>query len=112
MPAIIDRRAMFSWDVWLEAAGLAPRPMTERHVFNEASLCLDATIAGEGVMLAWQTLAAYALASGALVAPFDIRAATGFGHYFVTREGAKVPAKVVAFRDWLRAELKALDVDA
>ncbi|SMF47615.1 DNA-binding transcriptional regulator, LysR family [Xaviernesmea oryzae] len=109
LPAIIDGPSMFSWDVWFRAAGIEPRPMAVRHVFNEASLCLDATMAGEGVMLAWQTLAAYALDQGKLVEPFSIRAATGFGHYFVTRAGSRPPAKVKAFHTWLKAELAALE---
>lgn len=109
LPAIIDGPSMFSWDVWFKAAGIEPRPMTVRHVFNEASLCLDATMAGEGVMLAWQTLAAYALDQGKLVEPFSIRAATGFAHYFVTRAGSRPPQKVKAFHAWLKAELAELE---
>lgn len=107
-PAIVDGRAMFSWDVWLRAAGLEPRPMEVRHVFNEASLCLDATMGGEGVMLAWQTLAAYALREGKLVEPFSIRAATGFGHYFVTPKAIRQPPKVLLFHRWLKEELAEL----
>ena len=109
LPAIVDGQAMFSWDVWFRAAGLEPVPMTVRHVFNEASLCLDATMAGEGVMLAWQTLAAYALREGRLVEPFDIRAVTGFGHYFVTRAGSRPPPQVRAFHAWLKGELAGLE---
>jgi DNA-binding transcriptional LysR family regulator len=108
LPAIIDGPAMFSWDVWLRAAGLQGRQMEVRHVFNEASLCLDATMAGEGVMLAWQTLAAYALKEGKLVEPFSIRAATGFGHYFVTPSGIRPSSKVKAFHKWLTDELAEL----
>lgn len=108
LPAIIDGPAMFSWDVWFTAAGVTPRPMTQRHVFNEASLCLDAAIAGQGVMLAWQTLAAYQLEKGQLVEPFAIRAVTGFGHYFVTPAGSRMPPKVKAFREWLTSELAEL----
>jgi DNA-binding transcriptional LysR family regulator len=108
LPAIIDGRAMFSWDVWLRAAGLEGRRMQARHVFNEASLCLDAVIAGEGVMLAFQTLATYALKEGKLVEPLSIRAATGSGHYFVTPSGRRQPPKVKAFHRWLTAELAEL----
>lgn len=108
LPAIIDGQAMFSWDVWFKAAGVTPRPMTQRYVFNEASLCLDAAIAGEGVMLAWQTLAAHPLEKGRLVEPFGIRAATGFGHYFVTPAGLRQPPKVKAFHAWLTQELSSV----
>ena len=109
LPAIIDGPSLFSWDIWLEAAGLAGSRMDARHVFNDASLCLDATIGGQGVMLAWQTLASFALEQGRLVKPFAIEARTGMGHYLVTRAGTRLPAKVRAFRDWLRSEMQTVD---
>ena len=105
LPAVIDSRAMFTWDVWLRAAGLEGARISERHVFNEASLCLDAVIAGQGVMLAWQTLTADSIAEGRLVAPFGIRAKTGFGHYFITAKGTRESRKVQVFKAWLRREL-------
>ncbi|KAB1085630.1 LysR family transcriptional regulator [Neorhizobium galegae] len=108
LPAIIDGPSMFSWEIWLNEAGLSGAGMATRHVFNDASLCLDATIAGQGVMLAWHTLATYALEQGRLVEPFSIRAHTGMGHYLVTRAGARMPAKVRAFREWLKTELPPL----
>ncbi|MBX5139928.1 LysR family transcriptional regulator [Rhizobium lentis] len=105
LPAVVDGRAMFSWEVWMREAGLSGATPVTRHVFNDASLCLDAAIAGQGVMLAWQTLAGYSLAEGRLAAPFGIRAKTGFGHYFVTAEGAREPKKVKDFKAWIREEM-------
>ncbi|MFP3542454.1 LysR substrate-binding domain-containing protein [Rhizobium sp. SIMBA_035] len=106
VPAIIDGKAMFTWEVWMREAGLSGSTLTTRHVFNDASLCLDAAMAGQGVMLAWQTLAGYSLQAGQLVAPFGIRARTGFGHYFITAEGTREPQKVRAFKDWIRFEMR------
>ncbi|MBY5528908.1 LysR substrate-binding domain-containing protein [Rhizobium leguminosarum] len=105
LPAIIDGHAMFTWEVWMREVGLSGATLSTRHVFNDASLCLDAAIAGQGVMLAWQTLAAFALAEGRLAAPFGIRAPTGFGHYFVTAEGTREPKKVKDFKAWIREEM-------
>ncbi|MBX5067421.1 LysR substrate-binding domain-containing protein [Rhizobium lentis] len=105
LPAVVDGRAMFTWDVWMREAGLSGAAPATRHVFNDASLCLDAAIAGQGVMLAWQTFAAFALAEGQLAAPFGIRAKTGFGHYFVTAEGTREPKKVRDFKAWIREEM-------
>ena len=51
LPAIIDGHAMFTWEVWMREAGLSGATLSTRHVFNDASLCLDAAIAGQGVML-------------------------------------------------------------
>lgn len=106
LPAVIDSRAMFTWDLWLKAAGLEGEQINQRHVFNDASLCLDAVIAGQGVMLAWQTLSADAIADGRLAAPFDLRARTGFGHYFITAKGVRESRKVQIFKSWLRRELR------
>lgn len=105
LPVLLDGQAMFSWDVWLEEAGLAGRKIKPRHVFNEASLCLEAAIAGQGVMLAWRLLALSAVRQNCLAVPFPIEAPTGMGHYLVTRAGARRPAKVTMFAAWLRAEL-------
>ncbi|MBX4993745.1 DNA-binding transcriptional LysR family regulator [Rhizobium binae] len=105
LPAVIDGRAMFSWEVWMHEAGLSGATLATRHVFNDASLCLDAAIAGQGMMLAWQTLAAFALAEGRLAAPFGIRAKTGFGHYFITAERVREPKKVKDFKAWIREEM-------
>jgi DNA-binding transcriptional LysR family regulator len=105
LPAVIDSRAMFTWNVWLRAAGLEGSPVNERHVFNDASLCLDAVLAGQGVMLAWQTLTSDVITDGRLVAPSGIRAKTGYGHYFITAKGARESRKVQIFKAWLRREL-------
>ncbi len=106
LPAVVDEHAMFSWEVWLKAAGLSGAEMTVRHRFNDASLALDAAIAGQGVMIAWQTLAGYAVMKGSLVAPFGIRAKTGFGHYFVTSASRRESKAALAFKQWVREEVE------
>ena len=107
MPAVIDGHSMFTWEVWLREVGLSGAELGVRHTFNEASLVLDAAIAGQGVMLAWQTLAGHQLEHGRLVRPFPVTAPTGDGHYFITPRGQKDPPKVRAFKDWVRAEIEA-----
>lgn len=111
LPVLLDGQAMFSWDVWLAEAGLAGHEIKPRHVFNEAALALEAAIAGQGVMLAWRLLALSALGQHCLVMPFAIEAATGMGHYLVTRAGARRPAKVAMFEAWLRQELEEAMAD-
>ncbi len=106
LPVVVDEHAMFSWDVWLKSVGLAGAQMSVRHSFNDASLALDAAIAGQGVMLAWQTLAGYAVMKGSLVAPFGIRAKTGFGHYFVTSTSRRESKAALAFKQWVREEVE------
>lgn len=106
VPVLRETQGMFSWDVWLGPNGLSADALGEGPVYSDASLCLDAAIAGQGVFLAWETLAADALAFGRLVAPFPDRYPTGISYWFVTpRTGA--PSRAVrAFKDWLAAELR------
>lgn len=105
LPVVIDSQAMFDWNTWLDVAGLLGATITPRHHLNEASLCLDAVIAGQGVMLGWQTLTVDAILGSCLEVPFPIRATTGFAHYIVTAKGRRETAKARAFKTWLKAEL-------
>ena len=104
-PAVIDGNDAFTWERWLALAGFAVPPPRARHVFSDASLCLDAALAGQGVLLAYPVLASWALKEGRLVAPFPIRVETGMGYYFVTAPGVPEPRKVALFKRWLRAAL-------
>jgi DNA-binding transcriptional LysR family regulator len=102
-----DRGAMFTWEAWLAPEGLGGLPLTEGATYSDASLCLQAAIAGQGVFLAWPTLAAYALADGQLVAPFPGRHPTGDAYWLVTSAQRPKPAKVRKFESWLRREFAA-----
>jgi len=68
---------MINWESWFEAAGVDPVTFRKGARFTDPMLCLESAIAGHGVMLAWQLLAADALADGRLVAPFGVRVDSG-----------------------------------
>jgi LysR family glycine cleavage system transcriptional activator len=107
MWAINDESAMFRWDDWFKAAGMSPVRMLPGARFNDPMLCLESAIAGHGAMLAWQLLAADALADGRLVAPFGVRATSGLGYWLVTSESRREPRKVTQFKAWIREEIAA-----
>ena len=109
VPVIRDPDSMFGWDVWLGPNGLDTAVLGDGPVFSDASLCLDAAIAGQGVFLAWETLANDALHMGRLVAPFPGRYRTGISYWFVTRRDASMNPRVQALRTWLEKELSASD---
>lgn len=104
-PIVRDANSTLSWNLWLNQFGLDESQLADGHSFTDAALCLDAAIAGQGVMLAWQTLAHYALSVGQLVAPFAERATTGLGYYLVTSATRREPAKVRNFKRWLKSEI-------
>lgn len=105
--AITDERSMISWDSWFEAAGVEPVTFLKGARFTDPMLCLESTIAGHGVMLAWQLLTADALADGRLVAPFGVRAESGLGYWMVTSATKSESRKVRDFKIWIREEIAA-----
>ncbi len=107
VPVIREPNSMFGWDVWLAPNGMSEDELGEGPVFSDASLCLDAAVAGQGVFLAWETLAEDALAMGRLVAPFPGRFRTGISYWFVEPEAVRRPPQIDIFRAWLVDELCA-----
>ena len=78
LPILRDVNSTLGWNIWLDQFGIseAELPPGSYEFHRCRSLCLEAAMTGQGVMLAWQTLAHDALVSGRLVAPFPERAAT------------------------------------
>jgi LysR family transcriptional regulator, glycine cleavage system transcriptional activator len=93
-----------TWPMWLKAAGVRDLPATAGLSFNSMSLALDAALAGQGVVLAYSTIAAADIAAGRLVRLFSLSLPDQFSYYVVTVPGALERPKVRAFRDWLREE--------
>jgi DNA-binding transcriptional LysR family regulator len=106
VPIVRDANSTLTWDMWLAPLGLSAAALPEGNSFTDAALALDAAIAGQGALLAWQTLAADALRAGTLVAPFPGRAATGLGYWLVTSSTRREPRRVQDFKAWLRDEMR------
>jgi LysR family transcriptional regulator, glycine cleavage system transcriptional activator len=105
VPLLVDAYSRVTWDDWLAVVGLAGKPLCIGYTYADAGLCLDAAIAGQGMMLGWQTLAADALESGRLVAPFRERARTDYGYWVVTGRHRAPSPQVAGFKAWLRDEM-------
>ncbi len=103
--ALHDESSLITWDRWFESVGASPVAQLPGASFTDPILCVEATIAGQGVMLAWQLLVADALADGRLVAPFGIAAGSGLGYYLVTAAGKQASRKVLAFKRWIADEM-------
>lgn len=105
LPVVRDMNSNLSWQSWLDPFGLSEDDLMSGNSFTDASLALDAAIDGQGVMLAWHTLAAYQLKAGTLVAPFPERAVTGLGYWLVSSARRRDDARIAAFRRWIRQEM-------
>jgi LysR family transcriptional regulator, glycine cleavage system transcriptional activator len=108
VPIVREPAPMISWDTWLRPNGLDESVLGDGPIFSDASLCLDAAVAGQGVFLAWETLACDALAFGRLATPFPDRYPTGISYWFVTPRTVRRAHAVRAFREWLGEELSAM----
>ncbi len=107
LPIIRDHGSPGRWRLWLAAQGAPDLPLAAGPVYSDAGLCLEAAIAGQGVAMAWPTLAADALKSGVVRAPFAGRVATSESYWLVSSAARTPSAAARAFGRWLKAELAA-----
>ena len=105
LPIIRDAGQVYSWNIWLEPNGSDESILGDGPTFSDGSLCLDAAVAGQGVFLAWETLAADSLAMGRLVAPLPGRYPTGLSYWLVTGRHRGPSRGARRFEAWLRAQL-------
>ncbi|SDQ81041.1 LysR substrate-binding domain-containing protein [Pseudovibrio sp. Tun.PSC04-5.I4] len=108
---IRDYNSYYKWSDWLAPFGLKESQLPKGHGFSNASLCMDAAIAGHGVFLGWDTLVANAVKQGQLVIPFKHRCSTGRFYWFICREGALRNQSVRKLRDWLKEEIAQTAVE-
>ncbi|HEX7558936.1 MAG TPA: transcriptional regulator GcvA [Usitatibacter sp.] len=95
------------WELWFEAAGVPLASPLEGPSFNDSTYALQAAARGEGVALARRSIVGEDLERGTLKRLFRIAVPSRESYWFVSpRERAHSP-KVKAFRDWVKAELRA-----
>ena len=99
--------AALSWRMWLRAAGVEGVDAERGPRFSIEGMALEAAIAGQGVALASAALVDGDLKAGRLVRPFpaSLSQATAFSYYLVYPEAKSGDPKVMAFRDWVLAEV-------
>lgn len=95
------------WETWLAARNVRVIDGRRGAELTDSAMVVDAAIRGQGVALARWSLAADALATGALVRPFPrIRPVpTGRAYFLVGLSETMVRRDVAAFRGWLHRQL-------
>jgi LysR family glycine cleavage system transcriptional activator len=107
VPIIRDHGSPGRWRLWLAGQGAPDLPLAAGPVYSDAGLCLEAAIAGQGVTMAWPTLAADALKSGVVRVPFAGSVDAGESYWLVASAARAPSAAARAFARWLKAELAA-----
>lgn len=92
------------WEHYLHAIGSPQVNVRRGYTFNRNQLTMEAATAGMGVAIARQTLISGELKSGALIAPFPERVATGMHYGIVHDHGALDDRRVRAVHDWILGE--------
>jgi LysR family glycine cleavage system transcriptional activator len=92
------------WGRWLKGAGVTDVDANKGPHFSHAVLAFEAAIDGVGVLASMPVLGADDIASGRLVAPFDLIVKLPGGYYMACGEHADERPAVAAFREWLRGE--------
>jgi LysR family glycine cleavage system transcriptional activator len=104
-PIICYENPMFSWDEWQAAAGLDGPLSFDGPTFSDPWLAVEATISGQGIMLAWELFVEDALADGRLVAPFPLRVPSDIAYWLVSPKNRKPTPQMLHFQQWIRAEI-------
>lgn len=90
-----------SWARWFAELGEAMPEESPSLSFNFTYQALDATLQGQGVMLAPLIYVRDRLGSGELVCPLAIRLATPFAYYLIRNRETGSSPHVTAFMDWV-----------
>ena len=93
------------WLQWFQAAGIDPRTTLRGHRFEQFSMVVEAAVAGLGVALVPQVLAARELASGQLVLASANRIAGEFPYRLAFRPGTEDRPGLREFLRWISAEV-------
>lgn len=105
-PIIRETDDLYGWQLWLASKGLPMPQIPAGPTYTDASLCLDAAMTGQGIFMAWETLACDVLKTGQLAAPLPGRCETGNSYWLVTGPRAAGTRKIRVFERWLRDELE------
>ena len=96
------------WRQWLRAARVEGVDTTRGPIFTDSGMSLQAAIESQGVALARGALAKADLEHGRLVRIFDVSLLADHAYFMVCPEATADRPKVVAFRQWLLAEVERI----
>ncbi len=98
-PLLWDTGWVDDWGCWLSAAGVSGIAVNQGPAFSLYSLAVQAALEGAGILMAHEALTVRPMMSGALVAPFPARAATGLSLEILAPD--RLPAQTSQVIDWL-----------
>ncbi|NMG74460.1 transcriptional regulator GcvA [Aromatoleum diolicum] len=107
LPLLHQTNRHAAWQRWFEVAGIKDVDVMGGPRFDLFSMLVEAACAGLGVALVPRFLALSELASGELVAPFDIALRSEMGYHLVYPDPPSTNPALQRFTGWLLAEAAA-----
>jgi LysR family glycine cleavage system transcriptional activator len=92
------------WRLWLELAGVEGVDAGRGPIFTDSAMVVQAAAEGQGVALGRAALAAWDIAAGRLVRPFDVSMPHDLAYYLVCPAPSAERPRIAAVRAWLLAE--------
>lgn len=103
---LLHETSTSAWARWLAAAGAPDVDWTVGPIFGSAWSCFDRALAGEGIALGGEVVAADLIFAGRLVKPLAATRASDYCLSILQPAGRKPPRAAVRFSTWLIDALK------
>ena len=95
------------WQAWCAAAGVDLKHPNVGVDYQDMGVMLQGAVEGQGIMLTRHAIAASEIEKGTLVQLFDVAVPAESAYWIVWPEAMLASDRVLAFRDWMRAETAA-----
>lgn len=102
---ILDERLRPTWEKWCAAAGIKVSLSQQGTHFHDSGLVLAAVADGMGIALLARQLVGPDVEAGRVTLPFNISIPSAFSFYLAIPERVAQRREVMAFRDWILAEV-------
>ncbi|USG62062.1 LysR substrate-binding domain-containing protein [Sneathiella marina] len=94
-----------NWTRWLEAAGLPDLGISDRPLFDDTGIAVQAALKGQGIILGRSSLIEQELEEGRLVQLSPITIPSSFAMYIIYPPGVRDHPHIAAFCNWLHEEV-------
>ncbi len=101
---VVEKRP--SWHEWLRLAGISGIDTERGPRFSNSVLVHEAALDGQGVALVIKQHVEADVAAGRLLIPFSITMPSAYAYFLVIPEVEAGRAVVLAFQEWIRAEIR------
>jgi LysR family glycine cleavage system transcriptional activator len=94
-----------NWQRWFDKAGLKFPDITDRPLYDDTGIAVQAALKGQGVILGRSSLIELDLAEGRLIELSPITVPSPYAMYIIYPPGSRAKPMIAAVCDWLQSEV-------